>query len=139
MDQGLPSSAPRLPSSMVRSASAATSVCALAGRSGASWRATVSAVSEDFLSCSATPLVLGGVIRAEVDLRSGGNSSAFGVASLSPITVTLPNGQSVLVFLSNAEVPAEPQRFDRVLGGSDREPCASGRHPQISAEPVNIV
>ena len=57
----------------------------------------------NFQSYRASPLVLGGVFRAEVDVTTSGDTSAFVVASFGPTIVTLPTGQSVLSGWANAE------------------------------------
>lgn len=53
-------------------------------------------------SYSASPPVLGGFLRARVDLTASGNTSAFVIVSLTPVSVPLPSGQTLLASLDNA-------------------------------------
>jgi hypothetical protein len=55
------------------------------------------------LSYSATPPVLGGTFRAEVDVALSGNDSAFVAASLQPTSIALPSGQTLLSGLAQAQ------------------------------------
>jgi hypothetical protein len=53
-------------------------------------------------SFSASPPVLGGFLHASVDLAGSGNSAAVVFVSLSPVTVPLGSGQTLLASLDNA-------------------------------------
>ncbi|MEQ1893291.1 MAG: hypothetical protein ABL998_12155 [Planctomycetota bacterium] len=64
--------------------------------------ATLRTAPGNVLSYTATPPVLGGVFRAEVDVTLSSNDSAFVVASLQPTTIPLSTGQSLLAGVTQA-------------------------------------
>jgi hypothetical protein len=54
-------------------------------------------------SFSASPPVIGGLLQARVDLSGSGNRAAYVIVSLSPVSVPLHSGQTLLVSLDNAD------------------------------------
>ncbi len=53
-------------------------------------------------SYTASPPVLGGTLRARVDLTASANSFAYVIVSLDPVSQPLPSGQTLLAALDNA-------------------------------------
>lgn len=80
-------------------------VCLGPPLAGACARASVTlrTASGNALSYTASAPVLGAVFRAEVDVTLTGHTSAFVAASLSPTSILLPSGQTLLSGLAQAQ------------------------------------